>query len=206
MPPPSTPRSEVAEQLFLLDTRGWCVVEDALSLHEVQRLLDELQHATQLDSCIAGRAGELMQYQSKPDGTVRRWPFPYHYGPGFTALIDNPRITPLLHGRLGAEVKLDHEYVQTLKPSGGTVVRGGIHGGPANHATSTISGGIHGGPEHRLQSAGAITGSGNGELITVVYKLLDVAPEDGGFGAVVGQQRLPVSSRAGQSESTHLRM
>jgi len=33
-------------------------------------------------------------------------------------LIDNPHITPLLHGRLGGDVKLDHEYVQTLKPDG----------------------------------------------------------------------------------------
>ena len=145
-----------------------CVVEDALTPAEVDALLAELQAATELDTSM-GKEGELMVHQSAEDGTVRRWPFPYHFGPAFTALIDNPRITPLMHGRLGADVKLDHEYVQTLKPhpdgSGIAVARGGIHGGPANHATK-------------------ITGSGRGELMTVVYELLDVAPEDGGFGAV----------------------
>ena len=145
-----------------------CVVEDALAPAEVDALLAELQAATELDTSM-GKEGELMVHQSAEDGTVRRWPFPYHFGPAFTALIDNPRITPLMHGRLGADVKLDHEYVQTLKPhpdgSGIAVARGGIHGGPANHATK-------------------ITGSGRGELMTVVYELLDVAPEDGGFGAV----------------------
>ena len=99
-----------AEELFLLDTRGWVVVEDALTQQEIQSLTAELQQATNLDTCI-GVPGELMVAQSKADGTVRRWPFPYHWGPAFTALIDNPRITPLLHGRLGAGVKLDHECV-----------------------------------------------------------------------------------------------
>ena len=134
----------------------------------VDALLAELQAATELDTSM-GKEGELMVHQSAEDGTVRRWPFPYHFGPAFTALIDNPRNTPLMHGRLGADVKLDHEYVQTLRPhpagSGIAVARGGIPGGPANHATK-------------------ITGSGRGELMTVVYELLDVAPEDGGFGAV----------------------
>ena len=50
--------------------------------------------------------------------------------------------------------------MQTLKPdgSGRPVLSGGIHGGPANHATGV----------------GAITGSARGELLTVVYELLDV--------------------------------
>ena len=98
-----------AEQLFLLDTRGWVVVEDALSAAEVTELLEELQRATLLDTTM-GKATELMRHQSETEhGTVRRWPFPYHFGPAFTRLIDNPAITPLLHGRLGADVKLDHE-------------------------------------------------------------------------------------------------
>ena len=72
--------------------------------------------------------------------------------------------------------------VQTLRahPDGTTVARGGIHGGP----------------KHQLQS-GAITGSGKGELLTVVFELLDVSPEDGGFGAVTGSHhtryQLPIS-------------
>lgn len=176
-----------AEELFLLDTRGWVVIEDALTRQQLAALSTELERATALNT-RTGVEGELMVAQSKADGTVRRWPFPYHWGPAFTALIDNPRITPLLHGRLGAGVKLDHEcvpprasiatrfasaqqipscaddvcrrYVQTLKPdgSGRPVLSGGIHGGPRNHATG----------------AGAITGSARGELLTVVYELLDV--------------------------------
>ena len=196
-----------AEQLFLLDTRGWVVVEDALSALQVTELLDELQRATLLDTTM-GKDTELMRHQSEMEhGTVRRWPFPYHFGPAFTRLIDNPAITPLLHGRLGADVKLDHEYllrlllivcviltlifqslgteayiirsryVQTLKPhpDGVPIARGGIHGGP----------------NHKLQS------SGSGELLTVVYELLDVTPQDGGFGAVTGSHHtrhaLPIS-------------
>ena len=152
---------DTAERLFLLDTRGWCVVEDALSPHDVQQLLAELSAAAGMDgTTTTGAAEELMVSQSTEDGTVRRWPFPYHWGPAFTALVDNPRITPLLHGRLGAAVKLDHEYVQTLHPngSGAPVLSGGIHGGPRNHATG----------------ARGIAGSGGGELLTVVYELLDV--------------------------------
>eukprot|EP01043_Picozoa_sp_COSAG02_P003152 COSAG02_NODE_75_length_41389_cov_106.665762_26_plen_111_part_00 len=97
-----------AEQLFLLDTRGWVVVDDALTPQQLEALSSELERATALDTCM-GVEGELLVAQSKADGTVRRWPFPYHWGPAFTALIDNPCITPLLHGRLGAGVKLDHE-------------------------------------------------------------------------------------------------
>ena len=50
--------------------------------------------------------------------------------------------------------------MQTLKPdgSGRPVLSGGIHGGPANHATG----------------AGTISGSARGELLSVVYELLDV--------------------------------
>jgi len=51
-----------AEQLFLLDTKGWCVVEDALTDSQVQQLLDELQIATQLDTSV-GKEGELMTNQ-----------------------------------------------------------------------------------------------------------------------------------------------
>ena len=98
-----------AEHLFLLDTRGWVVVEDALSPEQVDALLAELQVATELDTSF-GRPSELMRHQSEMEhGTVRRWPFPFHFGPAFTELIDNPHITPLLHGRLGADIKLDHE-------------------------------------------------------------------------------------------------
>jgi hypothetical protein len=184
----SLARRSTAEQLFLLDTRGWCVVEDALTPAEVQDLLRELQAATKLDTSAAGAVGELMPHQSATDASVRRWPFPYHYGPCFTSLIDNPRITPLLQRRLGADIKLDHEYVQTLKPngSGAPVARGGIHGGPANHASRARS--IH---------ARSIQGSARGEMLTVVYELLTVNPEDGGFGAVTGshktQLELPIS-------------
>ena len=172
----------VAEQLFLLDTRGWVVVEDALSATQVEALLAELHQATLLDTeGTLGKPTELMRHQSEMEhGTVRRWPFPYHFGEAFTQLIDNPAITPLLHGRLGADIKLDHEYVQTLRPhpAGVPIARGGIHGGP----------------NHRLQS------SGKGELLTVVYELLDVSPQDGGFGAVTGSHRtrynLPIPRRA----------
>jgi ectoine hydroxylase-related dioxygenase (phytanoyl-CoA dioxygenase family) len=171
----------VAEQLFLLDTRGWVVVEDALSPAQVEALLAELQRATLLDTeGSLGKPTELMRHQSEMEhGTVRRWPFPYHFGEAFTGLIDNPAITPLLHGRLGADIKLDHEYVQTLKPhpAGVPIARGGIHGGP----------------NHRLQS------SGKGEMLTVVYELLDVSPQDGGFGAVTGSHHtrydLPISRK-----------
>lgn len=162
---------------------------------------------------------ELMVNQSKEDSTVRRWPFPYHYGPAHTALIDNPRITPLLHGRLGGDVKLDHEYVQTLKPdgSGRPSIRCDLW---PHYQLSAIflavlclmcrsdlgSGGIHGGPNHLLQSD-AITGSGKGELLTVVYELLDVTPEDGGFGAVTGSHKtrytLPIPRQVDQDTLTY---
>ena len=192
-----------AENLFLLDTRGWCVVEDALSPAEVCALLSELQDATHLDTST-GKDGELIVKQSKADNTVRRWPFPYHYGPAFKALIDNPRITPLLQSRLGEEVKLDHEYVQTLKPNpdnnGRPSISGGIHGGP-NHKlaserqdteSTVVRGEIHGGPSnHAPNSRNVIEGSGKRELLTVVYELLDVSPSDGGFGAVTGSVSSP---------------
>ena len=39
----------------------------------------ELSAATDLDTTM-GAEGELMEHQSKADGSVRRWPFPYHFG------------------------------------------------------------------------------------------------------------------------------
>jgi hypothetical protein len=162
-------------------------VENALSRREVQALLVELQGATHLDTSMV-RAGELMIHQSRADATVRRWPFPYHFGPSFRALIDNPRITPLLQGRLGQEVKLNHEYVQTLRsrPTGGSA------------GLPSYSGGIHGGPPHLRASADGSAGEAStDEVLTVVYELLDVSAEDGGFGAVTGshhaQHPLPIS-------------
>ena len=135
----------------------------------------------------AGTANENpTENKSASDGSSRRYSGILNWGDAFVNLVDNPAILPLLHGTLGADAMLDHEYAHCLEPnaSGSPVVRGQIHGGPGRSG----------------QPPGLRFGPGSlGTMISCVYDLVDAAPEDGGFGAIPGSHKalyhLPISSR-----------
>jgi hypothetical protein len=170
---------QVARDLYTLDTQGYVVVENALSAAQVDELLEGVAHGVELDPPTANK--------SQDDGSSRRYSGCLRWGAPFVRLVDNPRVTPLLHGALGADVRLDHEYTHCLErnTSGTPVIRGQIHGGPGNQAG----------------------GWNLGTMISVVYDLVDVDPADGGFGAVAGSHhaafRLPIPSRVDPETQTY---
>lgn len=153
--------------------------QDALSPETIEELLAGVD---------AGTANENpTENKSASDGSSRRYSGILNWGDAFVNLVDNPAILPLLHGTLGADAMLDHEYAHCLEPnaSGSPVVRGQIHGGPGQSGQP---------PGLRFGSGGSL-----GTMISCVYDLVDAAPEDGGFGAIPGSHKalyhLPISSR-----------
>ena len=141
---------QVARDLYTLDTQGYVVVENALSAAQVDELLEGVAHGVELDPPTANK--------SQDDGSSRRYSGCLRWGAPFVRLVDNPRVTPLLHGALGADVRLDHEYTHCLErnTSGTPVIRGQIHGGPGNQAGGWVGGaeGPGAGPDSCIMGPG----------------------------------------------------
>ena len=152
------------------------MVEDALSPDTIRELLAGVDAGTANHSPTEGK--------SASDGSSRRYSGILNWGDAFVHLVGNPKVLPLLHGALGADAMLDHEYAHCLEPNaeGTPVVRGQIHGGPGRT-----------GQPPGVRSRNLAT------MISCVYDLVDAAPEDGGFGAVAGSHKamyhLPISPK-----------
>ena len=185
--------------LSQFDRDGFCVVPDALSPALLERLradfaaglatvppaVPSLKHDaepghTKEDYADAGGVPPIVHPMAGagPHGVAsRRYPYAIHWASSFLELVDNERVRPLLAAALGDEFVLDHDYAHALRPSGQAdsgeallpVTRGTLHS--VDHVPSPVGG------SERLWA-------GTSNLVTVVYDLLDAAPEDGGFGCL----------------------
>ena len=100
-------------QQYLFDVQGYLVIKDALSAAEVARL-NRLLDRQQLPA-----PGQTQRFGSAPDGAgFLAW------GQPFCALLDHPRIMPILRFRLGDCFRLDRIYGMCMKQG---MARGRLH-------------------------------------------------------------------------------
>jgi ectoine hydroxylase-related dioxygenase (phytanoyl-CoA dioxygenase family) len=117
-----------------------------------------------------------------PEAMTQRWGNLLRWGAPYRGLLDNPRITPYLEALLGKNFRLDHDYIDLIRPSAGA--SGGAVKGPIG---TTLHGG--GAPFDPSQYYHFANGRMYNGLTVVAYNLRDVNEGDGGFGCVPGSHK-----------------
>ncbi len=145
---------------YLFDLQGFLVVEDALTTEAIAAI-NEL-----LDKQIALR--------DEPGKPFFRFDSLLAWGKPFRSVIDNPRITPYLVALLGAQFRLDHDYVHVIRQGKGPI-GSSLHGG--------------GTPYDPCQYYIYKNGQMYNGLTAVAYNLTDVNPGEGGFGCIPGSHK-----------------
>ncbi len=155
------------QEKFLFDLQGFITVPDALSkaqIGDLNQIFD--QHIAQ-DMSIEAR--------------TERWGKLLTWGAAYTNVLDNPIITPYVDEILGKNFRLDHDYVDLIRPS---LARGKPVAGPIGNT-------LHGGatPYDPSQYYHFQNGRMHNGLIVVAYNLCDIGEDDGGFGCVPGSHK-----------------
>lgn len=167
------------KERYLFDLMGYVVVEDVLTLDEVEELnalLDEFNLWGGDDAKVTRRW--VYEVENKIHVGM-----PYEWHEAFRRIVNHPRIMPYLVELCGERVRFDHDYV-ILSRQGGEILP--LHGGGADPYQDVAF--------YRYRNGRMRNG-----LIVVSYALGDVAVEDGGFVAVPGSHKsnflLPDSHR-----------
>ena len=63
----------------------------------------------------------MVEREMGREETSRRWSICWLADPAFRHLIDNPPVLPILEELLGAEFRLDHEYVDLIRSGMGPI-------------------------------------------------------------------------------------
>ena len=116
------------------------------------------------------------------DKTTQRWGGLLNWGAAYRDMLDNPRIMPYLEALLGKGFRLDHDYIDLIRPNTsnlGHAVKGPI--GTTLHGGST--------PFDPSQFYHFQNGRMHNGLTVVAYNLRDVNEGDGGFGCVPGSHK-----------------
>ena len=153
---------------YLFDLQGYLVVPDAITP----------EHCAALDAEVTRRlAAEVnpiaVHHRFDPKNPTLAW------GEPWLRLIDNPRILPYMHEFMGAEIRLDHDYVDVIRAGQGPI-GSWLHGGstPFDECFAYLH------RDGRIRSA----------LTVVAYALRDVHPGDGGFGCIPGSHKANYST------------
>ncbi len=142
------------EEKYTFDIQGYLHLEGVLpseQLAEMNAWLDE-------------KAAEGMAWGG--GGSLLTW------GPAFRALLDQPRVLPLLTEILGGGLRLDHDYAIISQPGAGGF---GLHGGGVPYDPS----------QYYHVSEGRIFSG----LTVVSYALADVPPGAGGLACIPGSHK-----------------
>lgn len=145
------------EERYLFDLNGYLAVEGAIepdALDAMNAWIDR-QEAMNSDGRGQHRAGNLLTW-----------------GPEFRALVDNPRVLPLLKELLGDGLRLDHDYA-IFSERGGEGLQ--LHGG--------------GTPYDPAQYYHCRDGRMYNGLTVVSYALADVPPGAGGLAVIPGSHK-----------------
>jgi ectoine hydroxylase-related dioxygenase (phytanoyl-CoA dioxygenase family) len=154
-----------AHEKYLFDLQGFITVPNALSTAQLALL----------NATLNGRVANDMP----ADKPTMRWVETLKWGPEFRELLDNARVLPYLHALVGPHPRLDHEYVDVIRPP-----KTGAAKGPIG---TTLHGG--GSPFDPSQYYRFDNGAMHNGLIVVAYNLRDVNEGDGGFGCVPGSHK-----------------
>jgi hypothetical protein len=116
----------------------------------------------------------MVEREMDSEQTSHRWAHLLARSPAFRHLIDNPPVLPILEELLGAEFRLDHEYVDVIR-SGMGPIGAGLHGGAI--------------PFRPIEYYWSGDGQMHSGLVSVAYNLKDVGPDDWGFACVPGSHK-----------------
>jgi ectoine hydroxylase-related dioxygenase (phytanoyl-CoA dioxygenase family) len=168
------PSALSAEQRQLFETQGYLVVPDALSAAElaaVRREADAAEGRWRADPALPGvRRSDLEQVLGIME-------YGMEHGQALLALLEQPRIFPMVRELLGADVMmLDHDYFIT--PPGAAIPQGW-------HFDFDLPGVDH--PRSRL-------------MIKVFYVLADIPPDGGATLVLPGSHLTPGGTALANSE------
>jgi hypothetical protein len=164
------------QQRWLFDVDGMLTVPDAVPLEQLAEM------NAVMDARSAAGLAEVGASTNRVEDPL--CDNPLHFSPAFRALLDNPRITPILEelvGSGGAEegaelptFRIDHVNLNQIKETPGQGLHNGGDG--SSHA---------GGAQFFHQQDGRMF---NG-LVVVAYELHDTIQNGGGFGCGARQHR-----------------
>ena len=149
------------EEKYRFDLQGFLVVENVLS----PELLDSLNALTD------AKFSEI-----PAEKTNHRFGGPLDWGEPFRQAICLPNLMPYVETIVGRTVRLDHDYLDIIRPRAGL--------GPIG---ATLHGG--GEPLDLGQSYRFQNGKMHNGLIVAAIALKDVHPGDGGFACVPGSHK-----------------
>ena len=158
-----------SQEKYLFDLQGFVAVPNALDvaqLAELNSIFD--QHIAQ---------------DIAADVVTQRWGGLLNWGAAYRNLLDNPRIMPHMEELLGQSFRLDHDYIDLIRPSKGSSLGDAVKGpiGTTLHGGST--------PFDPSQYFHFQDGRMHNGLTVVAYNLRDVNEGDGGFGCVPGSHK-----------------
>jgi len=146
-------------QRYFFDVNGYLVIDDVLTPAEVAAL------EAVIDRKRLPPPGESIASQRFEDDFLT-------WDRGLRALMDHPRVLPLLRELLGGQLRLDHAYGIVMAPGTSGL---GLHGG--------------GTPFDPAQYYAHRDGRPCSGLTTVMWSLVGSRPGEGGFGCIPGSHK-----------------
>lgn len=179
------------EQQYLFDTRGYITIEGAIPPDKL------LEIHTVINERLAHEPGDRKMIRWGCDPVQTNHPHDERcvlsFGEVFRDLIDNPALLSVLEAVLGRSFRLDHDSLDVWRGRGHGPIGSRLHGGELPWDF----------PQYYTVRGGRI----HCGLLTVLYHLHDVAPEEGGFGCIPGSHKsdfpLPASLDWLQAPENH---
>ncbi len=156
---------------YLLDLKGYLVVEDVLSEEEV-RVLNEL-----IDNQELPNPEEQIRFGSAAGAHPERPGF-LEWGSPFCNLLDHSKIMPILRLRLGDCFRLDRIYGLHMRKG---MSRGKLH---ADYGATAPNSGARGGEYFHLNDSRSLNG-----FLVVSWNLTLSGPGSGGFCCIPGSHK-----------------
>ena len=165
---------------YLFDLRGYLVVRNALTAEQVADLSERLEDARSTeDKAHYGSDRTQLVGDAWSAASLINW------GGTYVDLIDLPSIAPYLEVLLGANYRLDHDYINVVNPTRPSKLY--LHGGGqgAGGATDLVGPTDGGQCFYRYNNGKFYNG-----LVAVAFELDDVAAGAGGFACVPGSHKV----------------
>jgi hypothetical protein len=150
------------EERYLFDLQGYLVIPSAIEPEALSRMNAWLEERARTDPLWQGQTGNL------------HLEHPLTWGPDFLALLDNPRVLPILQELLGETLRLDHDYAIFLREG---------HGGLKLHGPKLTE------PYDPIHFYHCVEGRIYCGLTVATYALTDVPPGAGGLAVIPGSHK-----------------
>ena len=150
------------EERYLFDLQGYLVVDGVLESDVIARM----------NAWLDARAEEDPHWQAQTGNA--HIDSPITWGPDFLALLDHPRVLPILKELMGDTLRLDHDYAIFLRPG---------HGGLPLHGPKMRD------PYDPLHFYHYVDGRIFSGLTVATFALTDVPEGAGGLAVIPGSHK-----------------